>query len=89
MALRFLADVTGWMVVSLTELAVTEGIDRESEFSLEQVVSEERARPLSVQVQDTNGHMDLELRKEGWVGDKDLGIDGIWEEAEKRGDEII
>lgn len=37
------------------------------------------------------GHscVDLELRREGWVRDKDLGIDGILEEARKRGDEMI
>lgn len=28
--------------------------------------------------------VDLELRREGCVRDKDLGIDGIWEEAGKR-----
>lgn len=45
MARRFLAEVTGWMVVSSAELQVPRGTGKEREFSLEQVVWEAHARP--------------------------------------------
>lgn len=48
------------------------GTGRESEFSFVQAVLEVHARPSSVQAQDTAGCLDLELRREGWAGDKEI-----------------
>ena len=84
MALRLLADVTGWLVVSLTELEVTVGTGRKWKFSSEQAVPEARARPSSVQVQGSAGRVDPELKREGWVGDKDLAVNSPWKETETR-----
>ena len=50
------------------------GTGRESEFSFEQLVLEAHARPSSVQARDTAGCMDLELRREGWAGDKKIWV---------------
>lgn len=79
MTLRFPADVTECMVMSLNQRS-----GRAGEFGFEQAVLEAPARPAGVQVQDTAGSMDVGLRREGRAGDKDLGIQGLGEETVKR-----
>ena len=50
-----------------------------------EAVLEVRARPSSVQAQGSVGRVDLELRREGWAGGENLGVNGPTEGKRKWG----
>ena len=69
--------------------------DRGWKISSEAVL-EVRTRPSRVQVQRSAGFADLELRREGWAGGEDLGVNrpqeergtGAWDSPRKGAEEV-